>query len=94
MVDIISIITGTDTSPPVNMQDASSMPHGIKSKLLVGITGYVICAFVSFPVQSYLTEPIGISKTHIIYNFQLEYTYNSEYQKTENWKWMERTHLN
>ena len=55
MVDVISVITGTYTSPPVNMQDDLSMPHGMNSKLLVGITGMVICACVSFPVQSYLT---------------------------------------
>ena len=44
-VDIMSFITGTDVTPLVNIQEASSViEHGINSKPLPGITGSVICA--------------------------------------------------
>ena len=47
LVDIISFATGTDESLTVNMQEASSMAHGIDFKPRVGITGSVIYATLS-----------------------------------------------
>ena len=47
LIDMVSFITGTDVSPLVNMEEASSMSHGIDSKYLVGIAGTVICASLS-----------------------------------------------
>ena len=46
LIDVISFTTGTDVSPLVNTQEASSMAHGINSKPPVEITWSVVCAYL------------------------------------------------
>ena len=46
LINSISFTTGTDVSPLVNTQEASSMAHGINSKPLAEITWSVACAYL------------------------------------------------